>query len=236
VHVGHNSIEDARHLARQAAEIGCDAIAAMGPSFFTATSAESLVESFRAITQGNELPFYYYHFPSMTQVRQKASELLPLLKALPTFRGIKFTHNDLDDFALCVREAEGRYEMLFGRDEFLLDGLAAGADGAVGSTYNYAAPIYRRLIDAYFAGDETTARAQQTKARGFIEIFLKYGGLESGKALMKMCGIDCGPMRLPLASLTPEAFQKLFRELEAFGFFADLAAPASLPCPPAFTH
>ena len=57
------------------------------------------------------------------------------------------------DFQQCIELDNGRFDLLFGRDEILLAGLAAGAKGAVGSTYNYAAPIYRQLWKAYDSGN-----------------------------------------------------------------------------------
>src|SRR5437870_3692062 len=76
---------------------------------------------------------------------------------IPTLAGIKFTYEDLDDYA-AARAIGGRdYEVLFGRDENLLTGLGLGAKGAVGSTYNYAAPLYHRIIRAHAAGDTVTA-------------------------------------------------------------------------------
>ena len=60
---------------------------------------------------------------------------LAFLKAatgkIPNLAGIKFTHEDLMDFAECQAFEGGRYDILFGRDEVLLSALATGAKGAV---------------------------------------------------------------------------------------------------------
>src|SRR5207253_9958808 len=109
-------------------------------------------------------PFYYYHFPEMTGVDIKMHEFLPqAMRSIRTFRGIKFTHFDMMDYALTVAGAGDEYDILFGRDEFLLAGLVFGARGAVGSTYNYAAPLYTKLMAAYASGKMEDARAQQVR-------------------------------------------------------------------------
>jgi N-acetylneuraminate lyase len=109
--------------------------------------------------------------------------------------------------------------MLFGRDEILIAGLSIGAVGAVGSTYNFAAPLFVNLIRAFNEGDMLTARAEQARARDFISVLHRRGGLSAGKSVMKLIGVDCGPVRLPLRQLTESQEAALRTDLEAIGFF-----------------
>ena len=78
-------------------------------------------------------------------------------KSIPTLHGVKFTNNDLMTLQECL--ALGEFDIVFGYDELLLAGLALGVKGAVGSTYNFAAPLYRRLIDDFGRGDFAAARS-----------------------------------------------------------------------------
>ena len=138
---------------------------------------------------------------------------------IPTLAGVKFTHEDLMDYGQATQVAAGRYAMLFGRDEILLAGLSLGAVGAVGSTYNFAAPLFCRLIKAFQAGDLPAAREEQARARDFITVVHRHGGLAAGKIVMKFIGVDCGPVRLPLRQPSAEREQSLRNELERVGFF-----------------
>jgi N-acetylneuraminate lyase len=95
----------------------------------------------------------------------------------------------------------------------LLAALACGAQGAVGSTYNFAAPIYHRLIKAFRAGDFATARQEQLRSIRLIKTLGKRGYMASAKALMTMQGVDVGPPRLPNQQLTTEQLDDLHREL-----------------------
>src|SRR5207237_7790705 len=137
----------------------------------------------------------------------------------PTLAGVKFTHENLMDFGRSGEVGGGKYTMLFGRDEILLSGLALGARGAVGSTYNFAAPLYLRIIDAFNRGDLENARRDQSRAMEFINVLDRHGGLAAGKAVMKLIGIDCGPVRLPLRSLSANDEHSLHAQLEQIGFF-----------------
>jgi N-acetylneuraminate lyase len=221
VHVGHLSVGEARALASHAQSVGADAVAAVAPSFFKPTGVSELVAWCAEVAAAApKLPFYYYHIPSMTNVTIPAAAFLAEAKAkIPTLAGIKFTFEDLTDYAAARAVGGADYDILFGRDEILLTGLGLGATGAVGSTYNYAAPLYQRILRAYAAGDQATAAREQAKAQAFIDVMNRFGGQPAGKAIMKLVGIDCGPVRLPLRTLTPAQEGALRAELAAQGFF-----------------
>ncbi len=226
VHVGHNALGDCLDLARHAAVIGCDAIAALAPSFFKPAGAAGLADFCAPIAAAAPaLPFYYYHMPAMTGFHCSVADFLVLAEArIPNLAGVKFTHEDLLDFGLSRQACGGKFDLLHGRDETLLCGLALGATGAVGSTYNYAARLYLDVTAAFGRGDLAAARAAQFRAQRFIATLVRHGGgVVGGKAIMKMCGLDCGPVRAPLEALAPDAARALTQQLRAQGFF-DFAA------------
>lgn len=220
VHVGHTSVADARDLAAHAQRIGADAIGALAPYFFKPGSAAELAEFCRLIAAAAPaLPFYYYHLPSLTGVHMPMRDFLPVAAAkIPTFAGIKYTFEDVADFGACVAFEGGRFEMLFGRDEILLDGLDAGATGAIGSTYNYMAGSYAPVIEAWRVGDRPAAERSQAQARAIIDVMLRHGGLPAGKRMMAISGLDCGPVRPPLSDLTTATAESLRADLAPLGF------------------
>src|SRR6185503_10202657 len=107
----------------------------------------------------------------------------------------------------------------WGCDEFLLAAVALGATGAVGSTYNFAAPIYHRVLSSFAAGDLGSARLEQFRAVQVIQILVRHGFIASTKAVMAMLGVDVGPARLPHPHLSSEQTTALQSELEKLGFF-----------------
>jgi len=221
VHVGHLSLPESCGLARHAQEIGADAIASIAPCFFKPAGPQELVAWCRRVAAAAPaLPFYYYHMPAMTGIDISASEFLTHADGhIPSLAGVKFTHEDLDDYESARKFAGGRYDILFGRDEILLSGLRLGATGAVGSTYNFAAPLYSRILRAMQANDLTSAGHDQASSQAFIDVMSSFGGLSAGKAMMKLIGVDCGPVRLPLRSLDPAHEAALRERLKNLGFF-----------------
>jgi N-acetylneuraminate lyase len=214
VHVGHNSLADARTLAAHAEQMGADAIAVVPPSYFPLSSIEVLIECLRHIAEAApDTPLYYYHIPSITGVDLSMIELLERAESLPTLAGIKFSAPQFDQLAACVEYDAGSYNILFGCDELLLSGLMKGVDGAVGSTYNFMAPHYRRVIDAYQAGKMDAAKQHQAVATARVEEILRHGGHNAIKAAMGILGLDCGPPRLPWKPLSDGARSALKQEL-----------------------
>ncbi len=222
VHVGHNCLSDAIALAAHARESGAGAVAAVAPSYIKPASVSDLVDFMAPIAAAADpLPFYYYEIPGMTNVRLPAARFLAEgRQRIPTLRGLKFSHNDLVELQECLTGSGGAFEILFGFDEFLLAGLAMGVGGAVGSTYNFAGPHYRKVMRAFEAGDHATARALQHQAARMIEILGRYGFMTASKAVMSLIKIDCGPVRPPLRNLSPQELARLARELAGFDMFA----------------
>ncbi|MBN8460761.1 MAG: dihydrodipicolinate synthase family protein [Verrucomicrobia bacterium] len=220
-HVGGNCLEDARHFAAAAADCGFEAIAALSPSYFKPARLEVLVDvCARIASAAPSLPFYYYDIPSMTQVRFDMLDFLTLAGArIPNLAGIKFTNDNLDAFSACLTHDDGRFDIPWGIDEKLVDSLAAGALGAVGSSYNFAAPLYQTLIAAFRAGDAGRARDLQHQSVELIEALYAVGYFGGAKALMTRLGVPVGPARCPLDNPTPAQLDDLWRKLDGCPWF-----------------
>jgi N-acetylneuraminate lyase len=221
IHVGANAVGDACTLARHAAENRASAIALAPPSYHKPADVNSLVAFIAHVAAAApDTALYYYHIPSRTGVDICLRDLFTVAaETIPTLVGAKFTDEDLMDFNRCVQLDGGRFDMLFGRDEFLLAGLALGARGAVGTTYNFAPGLYLQIIDAFEKRDMHAARRCQQLADEMIAVMERYGGMRASKAMVRLAGLDCGPARTPERSFSPEELASLRAELESIGFF-----------------
>jgi N-acetylneuraminate lyase len=221
MHVGANCLADAQLLAAHAEQAGTHAIAALAPSYFRPPTVEHLVEFLAAIANAApKTPFYFYDIPSWTGVQFPTVAFLDAAKQrIPTFAGVKFTNSDLTELQRALAFDGGRFDILWGCDESLLAGLALGCRGAVGSTYNFAAPIYHRVIAAFERGDLDEARQWQSHSVAMVGAIGRYGFTAAAKSVMGMVGVECGPARLPLAALCGEKASELKADLNAIGFF-----------------
>ncbi len=221
-HTGANCQADAVALTAHARQAGVAAISAVAPSYFKPATVQELIEFCLPIAaEADPLPFYFYHIPVMTNVRLPIAEFLHEARfRMPNLRGLKFSHYDLIELQDCINVDDGAFEVVFGQDEFLMAGLGFGVRGAVGATYNFAGPHYRRVIDAFASGDIKSARALQYQATRMIEVLIEFGFSAASKAVMSLIGVDCGPVRSPLRSLSPQQVDELARKLAPFDLFA----------------
>ena len=198
--LGGTCIADCKDLALHAREVGLDAVSFTAPFYFKPANAETLAQCCAEIAAAvPDMPFYYYHIPVLTGVGIPMYDLLKAVDGkIPNFAGIKYTHEDFMDFLSCINFQNGKYDMLWGRDENMLPALAVGAKGAVGSTFNYAAPLYYNLIDAFNNGEMEKAQVLQQESIDMIRLLGKYGGIATGKAYMKLLGLDCGEFLLQM--------------------------------------
>lgn len=221
IHVGHNSLREAGGLAEHAEQIGADAIGAAPPAYFPVPSVERLADCLATIAEhAPAMPLYYYHIPRLTDVELDMLRLLELGRdRLPSLAGIKFSAFTFDVLQRCVDEHGDRFNLLFGSDEMLLYGLVAGADGAVGSTYNFLGRLYHEVIQSFRRGDLSAARAMQGTAVRLVHAIIKHPVHPALKATMRLAGVDCGPPRLPLEALDAAALETLEHDLRTAGFF-----------------
>jgi len=222
VHAGANALPDVKAILRHALKTGAHSAALLAPSYFKPSSVAALVSyCAEAAAAAPELPVYYYHIPSMTGANFPMREFLLQAKDLiPNLAGVKYTHENLMDYSECVELMDGRFDMLFGRDEMLLCSLPLGAKGAIGSTFNFAAPLYLKIVAAYDAGDLKKAKELQILSHRMLRAIFEIGKapLSAIKATMELAGIDCGAPRLPLPSLDAKDKERLRKGLEATGF------------------
>lgn len=218
--LGGTNIKECKEIAKISEEVGADAISFTSPFYFKPANVVQLAKCCAEIAEvAPHTAFYYYHIPVLTGGNYAMYDLLQQIDGkIPTFSGIKYTHEDFMDFLSCMNFQNGKYNMLWGRDENMLSALVLGCTGAVGSTYNYAAPLYHDLIKAYQDGELDKANALQQKSIDMIRLLSKYGGIATGKAYMKLVDMDCGEFRLPIANMNKQSFELFKEDVASLGF------------------
>ena len=89
----------------------------------------------------------------------------------------------------------------------------------MGSGFNFAAPIYQRILQAFAAGDFATARTEQLRGVRLVQVLASQGYMGAAKAVMKMLGVDVGPARLPNGNPSAQQVAALRSDLDKLGFF-----------------
>ncbi|KOO03072.1 dihydrodipicolinate synthase family protein [Vibrio nereis] len=203
IHTGALSITDSLELTRHAETLDILATSAIGPCFFKPASVDDLVDYCAQIAAAAPSKGFYYYHSGMSGVNLDLEQfLIKGEQKIPNLSGAKFNNMDLYEYQRALRVSGGKFDVPFGVDEFLPAGLAVGAVGAVGSTYNYAAPLYLKIIEAFNNGDQALVTKLMDRVIAIVRVLVEYGGVAAGKAAMQLHGIDAGDPRTPIRALT----------------------------------
>ena len=223
VHVGSCCLEDSKNMAKHAASVGAWGIGAMAPPFPKIGRIEELVAYCEEIASAApSLPFYYYHIPFFNNAHFSMVNLLKAVDGrIPNFAGIKFTYEALYDYHQCCLYKNGKYDMLHGQDETILNALVQGhTEGGICGTANYNGIVLTEIVTSYAAGNIVEARERQDYAQAVINVIAKYrGNIVAGKRIMKLIGLDLGKNRVPFCNMTDEEEKAMHEELKSIGFF-----------------
>lgn len=199
-HVGAISTDFSIELGRHAVVTGADAVSSI-PPFYYKFSTDEVLGFYRDLADAIELPVIPYNFPALSGV-SLSGDLIRQLRKHPRIAGVKFTSSDLFQLER-MKKADPELIVYNGFDEMFLAGMAMGADGAIGSTYNFMPGKFLGIRERLLAGDLPGARALQDQANEVIQVLIATGKpLVAQKYLTGLIGIPCGDCRRPFIPLT----------------------------------
>lgn len=156
--------------ARQAKELGVDALVLTAP-FYTRTSAAETIDHFRYVKQAVGLPIIAYDIPVC--VHSKLSrETLRAMYDEGLICGVKDSSGDDGNMRMLMRDFAGDagFSILTGSETTVDYALLGGADGCVPGLGNVDPVGYVHLYDLARAGDWAGARAEQERLIGLFDI------------------------------------------------------------------
>lgn len=203
-HVGSLSTKEAIQFAKEAKAMGFQHIAATPPLYYGFTSAE-VSSYYYDLSKAVDMPIIVYNFPGNTKREFDLTD--PNYQKLFTssaIEGIKHTNQvvyQMERFMMLNPDLK----IWNGFDETMVAGLALGAHGSIGSTFNCMLPHYKMIYDAFNAGKIDEARQMQHKANNIMAAFCKVGLIAAVKYVLQTQGIAAGNPRRPFAPLDQEA-------------------------------
>lgn len=202
--IAHTGCLDTRTtvaLTEYAVAAGADAVSAVTPVYYHYDEAQ-FEAYFRAVSAAaGKTPLIAYHIPARSHVELSPDFFLRLAHD-GVLQGLKYTATDLYPLAEVVRRAPQDFLVYNGSDEVLLGGLALGAHGGIGSTYNAIGRVYRRIVDLAAAEDFSAARQHQAIANRFISEMNNYDFLVFLRQVLRHDGVETGHGRSPLPRIT----------------------------------
>ena len=200
-HIGSVGTLQTIEYGKIAEKLGYDAISAVAPFYYNFSFEEIKQHYFMTVDNVN-LPMIIYNFPKFSGVSLSADNIGEFLQDA-RFLGVKHTSNDF--FALEQMKAKFTDKIFYnGFDEMFLAGIAMGADGGIGSTYNLMADKFVKIKALFEAGRITEAQAIQKDVNKIVTALCKVGVMQGEKAVLTLLGYDFGDARPPYRKLTKE--------------------------------
>lgn len=209
-HVGSLNEKEAISLAKHANNLGYDAVSSVAPFYFK-FSFNEIKGYYNRVADESGLPMIVYHFPAFSGVNMGVNEISEFLND-DKFAGIKFTSNDF--FTMEQVKSKFPNKLVYnGYDEMFLAGLSMGADGGIGSTYNFMAEKFIEIKKLFSENKIEEAKKVQQTANKIITVLCKFGVMQSEKEVLNQLGFDFGICRKPFGALNAEQKEIIKKEI-----------------------
>ena len=215
VQVAAADYRDAIALAKHAERVGADAVSATPPVFFQ-YDEDDVYNYYKGIADAVHIPLMIYYNPAAGF--NMNAEFAARMFEVDNITSIKWTSPRYDEVVRLKELTGGEMTVINGPDEMLLMGLSAGADGGIGTTYNFMLEKYLRIYDCFKRGDIKTAQAVQTEANRIIAVLTKYKIIPAAKVLMEKMGFEVGDASFPMKRYTDEEKRRIVADFKAAGW------------------
>ncbi|MBR3929748.1 MAG: N-acetylneuraminate lyase [Clostridia bacterium] len=212
-HIGSISERDAHELAAYAKALDYDLISSVAP-FYYKFSFPEIRDYYIRLAENSGMKMLVYHIPVFSGVGMGFDELSSFLKD-DRFAGLKFTSNDFFTMERCKAQFPDKI-ILNGYDEMILSGLSMGADGGIGSTYNFMADKFVLLRRLFSEGKVEEAAKVQSEVNRIIAVLIKIGVMQAEKEIMNQLGFDFGHCLPPFKKVTEEGKKMIAEEVIPF--------------------
>lgn len=195
------STEEAVQYARKAETLGYDAMISTVPYYYK-FGMKNIARYFRTLREAADVPLFLYNFPGNTGIEIDIND--PDIRAIltdGTISGVKQTSLNLYQMER-IKNLNPELVIYGGFDEVYIGARMLGADGAIGSTFNFTLPLFTKIEAAYAAHNIELAQQLQRRANNIMEALVSCSLFPSIKHIMKVQGINCGACRDPFPTLT----------------------------------
>ncbi len=214
VQVASTDFNDAILLAKHAEKVGADAISATPPIFFKYDEAD-VYNYYKALADAVHIPvMIYYNLAAGFHINAKfAAKMFEV----DNITAIKWTSSDYFELIKLKDMTNGEMNIMNGPDQMLLMGLSAGADGGIGTTYNFMLDTINEVYDNFVAKDMAKALEAQTKADRVIAEIGKYMLIPATKVILEAMGFAVGNAAFPMKRYTDEQKSEIVENMKSAG-------------------
>lgn len=213
---GSNCTRTAIDMSKEAASYGADGLLVVTP-YYNKVTQEGLVGHYTAVAKEAKAPIIMYSVASRTGCNIEPATAARLIKEVDNIVGIKEASGNISQVAKIMHLTDGKADLYSGNDDQIVPILSLGGKGVISVLSNVAPQETHDICAKFFEGDVKGSLELQLKAIPLIEqLFCEVNPIPVKKA-MKLMGMDCGSLRMPLTELTPQHEESLAKAMTEFG-------------------
>ena len=204
-HIGNIGTDMSINLAKHAEMVGANGISSVPPFYFN-FGYPQIKGYFDDLANATNLPLTIYSIPALTGKSFTTSEMVRLLDN-PKIDSMKYT--DTNYYALGQLKAESGKFIYSGCDECFISALVQGADGAIGTNFNFMVDKFVKAFNSFKSGNIQAAIEEQERINKVIRGVLDNGLIDCVKYLTTLFIGDVGDCRKPFLPLSSEKKKNL---------------------------
>lgn len=212
---GSNDTVYSVELCKDAEKAGADAFLMVTP-YYNKTSQSGLIAHYNYIADRVNKPVIIYNVPSRTGISIKP-ETYKKLSEHPNITAAKEASGNLSLVAEIRYLCGDELAIYSGNDDQTVPMLSIGASGVFSVISNIMPREIHRMCTAYFNGDIAEAAMLQLKFIGLINALFSDVNPIPIKEAMNIMGMNAGPCRLPLVSMSSDSRELLANKLRECG-------------------
>ncbi|XP_056641003.1 N-acetylneuraminate lyase-like [Diorhabda sublineata] len=210
-------LPDVQELTKHAEMIGADSILCIPELYYRPSCNDELADYLKIISDiAPKTPLIYSHNPEMTAVDLNMIDFVTnYAESIPTFCGIEFVSNDVNDAVAVLKASNGKYKIFFGTDSDLSVAISNGFDAAITPTGNLYPNLVTSIMKSSKHSKSSEARRLQKELIFNLTSILEYGfWVSSMKVAMNfLAPFNVGICRPPLRNLSEEDVNSIKEKL-----------------------
>ncbi|KAJ3648927.1 hypothetical protein Zmor_020694 [Zophobas morio] len=226
VQIGGAPLPDVLELAKHADSVGAHSLLCLPDLYYKPATSADLTRYLKTVSAAApNTPLLYYHIPRFTHVNIHMGQFLnDVVGKIPTFHGIKFTSNALDEGIAAVKANGGKYAVFLGAPQLKAGAYTLGFDSAIATPLNMFPQLGVTILDSVKQSKLDKAKQTQDALTQLCSILTKYAKYGSWVPTMKVAmelytPIKVGKARAPLVNITPDEIKQMKKEIDTLNYF-----------------
>lgn len=212
---GSNNTKYSVELSKYAEKVGADSLLVVTP-YYNKSTEKGLIEHYEAIADNVNIPIIIYNVPGRTGLNILPKTIYELSKH-PNIKGVKEASGDIAQVTEIARLCPDNFYIYSGNDDMIVPLLSVGGVGVISVVANILPKDTHDMVYSYLNGDFEKAKKLQLDMKPLIDaLFIEVNPIPVKEA-MNLLGMEVGPTRLPLTSMTEDTREVLKREIKNYG-------------------